>query len=95
MKLNGKAFALAAAILSGVASFLLTLLSVLTGFAEDFFDIIAPFHPGYSPYKHSFIGALISGIWMFIYGYILGAVFALLYNSLVKEAKEYKEEWRK
>jgi len=95
MKLNGKAFALAAAILSGVASFLLTLLSVLTGFAEEFFDIIAPFHPGYSPYKHSFIGALISGIWMFIYGYILGVVFTLLYNSLVKEAKEYKEEWRK
>lgn len=88
MRLNGKAFALAAAILSGVASFLLTLLSVFTGFAKDFFDIIAPFHPGYSPYKHSFIGALISGIWMFIYGYILGAVFAYLYNSLVKEEKE-------
>ena len=85
MKLNGKAFALAAAILSGVASFLLTLLSVLTGFAKEFFDIIAPFHPGYS---HTFLGALISGIWMFIYGYILGAVFTLLYNSLVKEAKE-------
>jgi phosphotransferase system glucose/maltose/N-acetylglucosamine-specific IIC component len=88
MKLNGKAFALAAAILSGVASFLLTLLSVLTGFAKEFFDIIAPFHPGYSPYKHSFIGALISGIWMFVYGYIFGAVFTALYNSLVKEAKE-------
>ena len=88
MKLNGKAFALAAAILSGVISFLLTLLSLLTGFAKEFFDIIAPFHPGYSPYKHSFIGALISGIWMFVYGYILGAIFTLLYNSLVKEAKE-------
>ena len=85
MKLNVKAFALTAAILLGVASFLLTLLSVLTGFAKEFFDIIAPFHPGYS---HSFLGALISAFWMFIYGYILGAVFTLLYNSLVKEAKE-------
>jgi len=88
MRLNARAFALAAAILSGVVSFLLTLLSVLTEFAKDFFDVIAPFHPGYSPYKHSFIGALISGIWMFVYGYILGAIFTLLYNSLVKEAKE-------
>jgi len=66
MRLNARAFALAAAILSGVVSFLLTLLSVLTGFAKDFFDVIAPFHPRYSPYKHSFIGALVSGIWMFI-----------------------------
>lgn len=88
MKLNVKAFVLAAAILSGAVSFLLTLLSVLTGFAKEFFDIIAPFHPGYSPYKHSFIGALISGIWMFVYGYIISAGFAFLYNSLVKEAKE-------
>ena len=46
MRLNSKAFAFAAAILSGVASFLLTLLSVVTGFAKEFFDIIAPFHPG-------------------------------------------------
>jgi hypothetical protein len=88
MKLNVKAFALAAAILLGVTSFLLTLLSVFTGFAKEFFDIIAPFHPGYISYKHFFIGALISGIWMFVYGYILGTVFTLLYNSLVKEAKE-------
>lgn len=88
MRLNARAFALAAAILSGVVSFLLTLFSILTGFAGEFFDVIAPFHPGYALYKHSFIGALISGIWMFIYGYILGAVFAFLHNSLVKEAKE-------
>jgi len=85
MKLNGKAFALAAAILSGVASFLLTLLSVLTGFAKEFFDIIAPFHPGYS---HSFLGALISAFWMFLYGLIIGTLFPFIYNSLVKEAKE-------
>lgn len=82
MKLNVKAFALAAAILSGVVSFLLTLLSVLTGFAKEFFDIIAPFHPGYS---HTFQGALISAFWMFIYGLIIGVVFSLFYNSLTKE----------
>lgn len=88
MRLNARAFALAAAILSGVVSFLLTLLSILTGFAGEFFDVIAPFHPGYAPYKRSFIGALISGIWMFIYGYILGAIFTLIYNALIKEAKK-------
>ena len=85
MKLNGKAFALAAAILSGVASFLLTLLSVLTGFAKEFFDIIAPFHPGYS---HSFLGALISSFWMFLDRLIIGTLFPFIYNPLVKKAKQ-------
>lgn len=84
MRLNVKAFALATAILSGAVSFVLTLLSVLTGFAKEFFDIIAPFHPGYT---HTFLGALISTFWMFLYGYILGAVFTFIYNSLVKETK--------
>ncbi len=82
MRLNVKAFALTTAILSGTGSFLLTLLSVLTGFAREFFELIAPFHPGYS---HTILGALISGIWMFIYGYALGALFALIYNSIKGE----------
>ena len=79
MRLNTKAFALAAAILSGVISFLLTLISVLTGFAKEFFDIIAPFHPGYS---HTFLGALISAFWMFIYGLVVGAFFSSIYNFI-------------
>jgi len=82
MKLGVKAFALTSAILSGVISFVLTLISVLTGYAREFFELIAPFHPGYS---HTILGALISTFWMFIYGYVLGAVFAFIYNSLVKE----------
>jgi hypothetical protein len=82
MKLNGKAFALTAAILLGASSFLLTLLSVFTGFAKEFFDIIAPFHPGYS---HTFLGALISAFWMFIYGLVAGALFSSIYNSLLSK----------
>lgn len=82
MRLNVKAFALTTAILSGGGSFVLNLLSVLTGFAKEFFDLIAPFHPGYT---HTLLGALISTFWMFIYGYVFGAVFVLIYNSLIKE----------
>ena len=82
MRLNVKAFALTTAILSGAGSFLLTLLSVSTGFAREFFEIIAPFHPGYS---HTFLGALISAFWMFIYGLIAGALFSSIYNSLLKK----------
>lgn len=82
MKLNLKAFALAMAILSGGSSFILTVLSVLTGFAREFFELIAPFHPGYT---HTLLGALISAFWMFIYGYVIGAVFVRIYNAIAKE----------
>ncbi|MDI6800993.1 MAG: hypothetical protein QMD01_02890 [Thermodesulfovibrionales bacterium] len=82
MKLNLKAFALTTAIMAGGASFVLNILSVLTGFATDFFLLIAPFHPGYS---HTLLGALISTFWMIVYGYVIGAVFALIYNSFIKE----------
>ena len=82
MRLNVKAFALTTAILSGAGSFLLTLLSVLTGFAKAFFDLIAPFHPGYS---HTVWGAVISAFWMTVYGLIAGFLFSTIYNSILKE----------
>lgn len=82
MRLNVKAFALTASVMSGGLSFILNILSVLTGWGRVFFEIIAPFHPGYS---HTIPGAFISSFWTFIYGYILGAVFVLIYNANVKE----------
>ena len=82
MRLNVKAFALTSAILSGVISFIITLISVLTGYAREFFELIAPFHPGYT---HTFLGALISAFWMFIYGYVIGVAFARIYNAIAKE----------
>lgn len=81
MKLNLKAFALTTAILAGAGSFALNLLSVLTGFAKEFFELIAPFHPGYT---HTLVGALISTFWMFIYGLIVGVLFSSLYNAFLK-----------
>ncbi|MFO0754278.1 MAG: hypothetical protein U0411_13270 [Thermodesulfovibrionales bacterium] len=81
MRLDTKAFAFAAAIISGGLSLVLTILSVLTGFATEFFALIAPFHPGY---RHTLLGAFISTFWMSVYGYVLGAAFALIYNAFTK-----------
>jgi len=78
MRLDLKAFALATAIIAGGLSLMLNILSVLTGWAREFFHMIAPFHPGYS---YTISGAFVSALWMFIYGYFLGAVFALIYNQ--------------
>lgn len=82
MQLNLRAFALTTAIISGGTGLFLNLISVLTGWAKEFFELIAPFHPGYT---HTIAGAFISTFWMFVYGYILGAVFVFIYNSMVKE----------
>lgn len=82
MRLDRKAFALSTAIMSGALSFILNVLSALTGWAWDFFELIAPFHPGYT---HTLFGAMISTFWMFIYGYVLGAVFVFIYNSFAKK----------
>lgn len=82
MRLNVKAFALSAALISGTLSLVLNILSVLTGWAKEFFELIAPFHPGYS---HTFLGVLISTFWMTVYGLIAGFLFSTIYNSILKK----------
>lgn len=81
MQLNLRAFALTTAIISGGTGLFLNLISVLTGWAKEFFELIAPFHPGYT---HTIAGVFISAFWMFIYGLIVGVLFSSLYNSFLK-----------
>jgi len=82
VRLNVRVFALTAAILFGTLSFILNILSVLTGWAKGFFEMIAPFHPGYS---HTVGGAFISAFWMTVYGFVAGFLFSTIYNSILKE----------
>ena len=70
---------LSTALISGTLSLVLNSLSVITGWAKEFFELIAPFHFGYS---HTYWGALISTFRMFVYGYIVGAVFVPIYNFI-------------
>lgn len=82
MKLDVKAFTLASGIISGIVSLVLALFVVLTGRGLQFMEIIAPFHPGYTP---TVLGAVITAIWMLIYGLIVGALFTYVYNNFAKE----------
>ena len=82
MKLNVKGFALASGIVSGISNLVVTLFAVMTGQGLQFFEILAPFHPGYSP---TIAGAVIASLWMVIYGLIVGALFAYIYNYFAKE----------
>lgn len=82
MKLDVKAFALASGISSGISSLIVALYAVLTGRGLQFMEMLTPFHPGYTP---TILGAVISAIWMLVYGLIVGALFAYIYNSFAKE----------
>lgn len=82
MKLHVKGFAFASGIVSGISNLVVTLFAVMTGQGLQFFEILAPFHPGYSP---TILGAIIASIWMVIYGLIVGALFAYIYNYFAKE----------
>lgn len=82
MKLDVKAFALAGGIVSSISSLVVALFAVFTGQGLQFLEIIAPFHPGYTP---TVLGAVISAIWMLIYGLIVGALLAYIYNYFAKE----------
>lgn len=81
MKLDVKAFTLASGIASGIISLVVALFVVLTGRGLQFLEILAPFHPGYTP---TILGAVISAIWMLIYGLVIGALFAYVYNYFAK-----------
>lgn len=82
MKLNVKAFALASAIVSWVGSLVTSLFVVFTGQGRQYLEMLAPLHPGgYSP---TILGAVIGSAWMFIYGLILGTLFAYIYNRMAK-----------
>lgn len=83
MKLDVKALALASGIVSGIVSLLLALFSVFTGQGRLFFEILAPFHPG--GYAPTVLGSVIGAIWMVIYGLIIGAMLAYIYNYFAKK----------
>jgi len=80
MKLNPKAFALTAGILSGLAIFIVTIWLVIAGTEGRTIGLLKYLYIGY---ELSFIGAVIGLVWGFVDGLIGGYIFALVYNWLV------------
>lgn len=83
MQLNPKCFALATAIIWSMSLFLMTLISVPTGYASAFLDVMAGIYPGYS---RTWLGSLVGLIYGFADGFIGGYVLIWLYNRLNKKA---------
>lgn len=76
MKLDRKAFGLAAGILWGLCIFLCTLWVVWRGGGEHL-ALLAKFYPGYSI---SVFGAFVGLVCGFVEGFVGGWLFAWLYN---------------
>lgn len=81
MQLNPKAFGLAVAIISAAGWFLLMSFSLLTRIGDITMTTLGAFHPFFT---YSWGGMIVLVIEHLIGGFILGWIFAWLYNRLAK-----------
>lgn len=77
--LDVKNFGLAAGILWGVSLFILTHISLSTGYAEGFLNLMVGVYPGYELSTSGSVAGLLFG---FLDGFIGCVIFAWLYNWL-------------
>lgn len=82
--LNAKNLGLAAGIIWGVSMFLMTIISLKTGYASGWLTVMAGVYPGYNV---SLSGSIIGLIYGFIDGFVGLFIFGWLYNKLENSAK--------
>jgi hypothetical protein len=82
LRLNGRAWGIAAGLLCGGGLFIATNLLVLKGGAQvgRHLSLLAVFFPGYSV---TFVGSIIGFIYGFVLGYAVGRLIGAVYNRLV------------
>lgn len=85
LRLNARAWGIAAGLLLGGGLFLATNVLVLKGGQQigKHLQLLAVFFPGYSV---SFVGSIIGFIYAFVLGYALGRLIGTVYNKLVGPA---------
>ncbi len=80
MRLNLKALALSCGILWALCLFLVTLISLATGYADALLEVVASIYPGYSV---SALGLILGLFYAFVDGAIAALIFGWLYNLFV------------
>lgn len=82
LRLNGRAWGIAAGLLFGGGLFLATNLLVLKGGQQvgRHLSLLAVFFPGYSV---TFVGSIVGFIYAFVLGYAIGRLVGGVYNKLV------------
>lgn len=69
-------------LISGIASFALTLVAIISRDSGRLIHLFESIYPGYSV---GIIGLILGLLWGFVYGYILGFLIAYLYTRQVKK----------
>lgn len=82
LRLNGRAWGIAAGLLLGGGLFLATNILVLKGGVDvgKHLNLLRVFFPGYSV---TFVGSIIGFIYAFVLGYAVGRLIGGVYNRLV------------
>jgi len=78
MKLSVKALALSFGIFWGFSLFLLTVLSVYTGYLQEVLTFIEGIYPYYSI---TLVGSVAGLVWGFFDGFVCGLVVGWIYNG--------------
>jgi hypothetical protein len=83
MRLNARAWGIAAGLLMGGALFLATIVLVIKGgpTVGQHLRLLRVFLPGYSV---TVLGAVVGFIYLFVAGYILGRLVGAVYNKMVE-----------
>ncbi len=82
MKLSVKGLALASAIVWGGSILIVGILNLIwSGYGVAYLDLARSIYPGYAAMS-GFIGVLVGTVYGFVDGWIGGAIFAWLYNTL-------------
>lgn len=86
MKLDTLRFGFAVCVMWGLIVFLVAVGNmVITGYGEAFLKLIDSIYPGYHMGKWGFGGVVVATLYAALDGFIVGAVFAWLYNRLSKK----------
>ena len=84
VKLDVKACGVALGLVAAATVLILGTINILFFWAESLRRVISILYIGYRP---SLIGVIFSSMWAFAYAFVLGAVFARLYNRITEENK--------
>lgn len=85
MKLNQRAFALAAGITWGLVIFIVTNVSLLRGSQGEHLSRLSQIYPGYS---FSFFGSVVGLVWGFVTMFIMAFLMAWFYNRFAVNGKQ-------
>lgn len=75
------AFGVTLGLFVGILCGIFMAVSVATGYGKEMFDMFGPMHPMYS---FTYVGALWIAVLHFIALFVVGSLFATVYNRLAK-----------